>query len=145
MPDQIHPADLLRSHIIVVSALTSNRMIYEKLAVSAGRRVGVQTFVHEALALQSLEQRRADLAITDLRNSSLDGTAFVRELSAYHVAGAVPAIVVTPDRSQSTRERALEAGVIDIWYVPLDPLECRTRVRNLLRFALVEWNRHCPS
>jgi DNA-binding response OmpR family regulator len=76
-------------------------------------------------ALAWLEQHEPDLVITD-HTSELRRSKRLRH---------IPVMVITAANDRAVRYEALEAGAVDFLAKPIDPLEVRTRCRNLLLLA----------
>jgi len=95
---------------------------------------GISTFLFpggvEALAW--LEDQEPDLVITDFRMPGMNGAQFTAALRHNARLQHVPVMVVTAADDRTVRYEALEAGAVDFLAKPIDPIEVRTRCRNLL-------------
>jgi two-component system response regulator RpfG len=95
---------------------------------------GISTFLFpggvEALAW--LEDQEPDLVITDFRMPGMNGAQFTAALRHNARLQHVPVMVVTAADDRTIRYEALEAGAVDFLAKPIDPIEVRTRCRNLL-------------
>ncbi|HEY8610946.1 MAG TPA: response regulator [Roseomonas sp.] len=117
--------------ILIVDDQDTNRRVYTKLAAKVeGARV--ESLGHPEEALLWLEQHQPDLIITDFRMPGLDGAAFTRRVRGMANGADLPIVVVTVFQDRSFRLAALEAGATDFLLSPVDHVEFRTRVRNLL-------------
>jgi len=83
-------------------------------------------------ALAWMEHNEPDLVITDYRMPDMTGAQFTREFRRHRRLQHVPVVVVTAADERAVRYAALEAGAVDFLAKPIDPLEVRTRCRNLL-------------
>ncbi len=97
--------------------------------------ISTSLFSGGAEALAWLEHRDPDLVITDYRMPDMTGAQFTREFRKNRRLQHVPVIVVTAADERAVRYAALEAGAVDFLTKPIDPLEVRTRCRNLLLLA----------
>jgi signal transduction histidine kinase len=84
------------------------------------------------------EAERPDLVLLDLHMPWRSGFDVLRDVQQRTEPGDfIPVLVLTADVSPSTRMRALADGAHDFLTKPLDGLEVRLRVRNLLRTRLL--------
>ncbi|WP_424813700.1 EAL domain-containing response regulator [Roseococcus sp. YIM B11640] len=120
------------SQIVILDDRGSNRKILTQLAMSVEPGAEVVSFGNPLLALSWMDGNRPDLVITDYRMPHLDGAEVSARVRAKATGADVPIIVVTAYNDPVFRLRALEAGATDFLISPLDHLEFRTRVRNLL-------------
>ncbi|MGV8953147.1 MAG: HD domain-containing phosphohydrolase [Cypionkella sp.] len=81
--------------------------------------------------LRALEVR-FDLIVADQVMPGMTGTGLVSILRQLPCYENVPMIVVTADGDRATRHEAIIAGATDFLNKPLDPVELKARVRNLL-------------
>jgi two-component system response regulator RpfG len=79
-----------------------------------------------------LGEHEPDLVITDFRMPGMSGAQLTAELRQNRRLQHVPVMVVTAADDRAVRYEALEAGAVDFLAKPIDPLEVRTRCRNLL-------------
>lgn len=85
-----------------------------------------------------LEAERPDLVLLDLHMPNRSGFEVLRDVQQCTDPGDfLPVLVLTADISPDTRVRALADGAHDYLTKPLDALEVRLRVRNLLRTRLL--------
>jgi two-component system, sensor histidine kinase and response regulator len=90
----------------------------------------------EAIAL--FEECRPDIVLLDLHMPRRSGFDVLRDLQQRREPGDfVPVLVLTADSSTEARTRALSEGAHDYLTKPLDRLEVRLRVKNLLRTRLL--------
>lgn len=89
-------------------------------------------------ALDRFHDLRPDLVLLDLHMPHLGGFEILDELGKVVEADDfVPVLVLTADVSPRARARALSGGAHDFLTKPLDALEVRLRVRNLVRTRLL--------
>lgn len=95
--------------------------------------VSCEGFADPRLALENTRANEADLMIVDYRMPFLNGIDLVRASRALPSHAHVPIIMITADGDRKTRLAAVEAGVTDFLAKPIDPIELRSRVTNLLQ------------
>lgn len=134
-------------HIVILDDRITNRRILARLAESVGSDISVATFGDPREALSWLETHDADLVITDFKMPHLDGAEVTRRLRDMPLTADVPIVVVTVYDDRQFRLLALEAGATDFLLAPVDHVEFRTRVRNLLalRRHQIETKRHAQQ
>lgn len=100
--------------------------------VSEVEGVKVRTFRNPLEVLNELPDRCPDLLITDNQMPELTGVELVQHFRADPSCPRIPIMVVTADLQQESRSRALEAGANDFLTKPVDHVEVRMRVINML-------------
>ncbi|MBV5263303.1 HD-GYP domain-containing protein [Pinisolibacter aquiterrae] len=89
-------------------------------------------FTDPASALETLRETDVDLILVDYVMPEIDGVEFVRRIRRMSRHATVPVVMVTTTDEREVVLQALEAGATDFLTKPLDPLEFKVRVRNLL-------------
>ena len=118
--------------ILILDDRGTNQRVLSRLAASIEPDITVVSFGDPHLALEWLATHDADLIITDFKMPNLDGAEVTRRLRSMPRTAEVPVIVVTVHDDRTFRLLALEAGATDFLLAPVDHVEFRTRVRNLL-------------
>jgi diguanylate cyclase (GGDEF)-like protein/PAS domain S-box-containing protein len=117
--------------ILIVDDQETNRRVYTRLAATV-EHARIESFALPEEALLWLARNEPDLIITDFRMPGLDGADFTKRVRATPFGADLPIVVVTVFQDRSFRLAALEAGATDFLLSPVDHVEFRTRVRNLL-------------
>jgi putative two-component system response regulator len=99
-----------------------------------------------AQALDLVRQNPPDLVLLDIMMPDMDGYEVAHALKTEAATQAIPIVMVTALNDRDSRLRGLEAGAEEFVTKPVDRLELRVRVRNLLRLKelsdfLAEHNR----
>ena len=118
--------------MVIVDDQETARIALEEMIGGIDPGISTALFANGLEALGWLEQHEADLIITDHRMPGMTGVQFTRELRKSRRLQHVPVMVVTAADDRAVRYAALEAGAVDFLAKPIDPLEVRTRCRNLL-------------
>ena len=84
----------------------------------------------EALAWST--ENAVDLVLVDYHMPSMTGTEFLQAFHTHDDNSDVPVIVITADTRREVRLEALGAGASDFLTKPVDSVEVRARVTNLL-------------
>lgn len=74
-----------------------------------------------------------DLIVTDLRMPEMSGQEFLKYLKSNELYKNIPVIILSSEDSTSDRIRLLEEGAVDYIVKPFNPLELKTRIKNVLR------------
>lgn len=91
-----------------------------------------------AEAVARFEEHTPDIVLLDLHMPNRSGFEVLRDVQQRTEPGDfVPILVLTADVSSAARSRALSEGAHDFLIKPLDALEVRLRVRNLLQTRLL--------
>ncbi|HXN08091.1 MAG TPA: HD domain-containing phosphohydrolase [Candidatus Acidoferrales bacterium] len=90
-------------------------------------------FASSTDALKWCEQNEPDLVLLDYNMPELDGLEFIKRFRTLSGKVTVPVVVITGDADRELRRSALEFGADDYLSKPVDAIELRTRVRNMLR------------
>ncbi len=85
-------------------------------------------------ALRVLRLSPVDLVIADVQMCPMDGITFVRTLrqSERPKLRAVPVIMLTGDRSESVRERGIDAGANAFVRKPVDPKALLRTIQDVM-------------
>jgi len=86
-------------------------------------------------ALDELAVRDVDIVLVDYMMPGIDGVEFIRRLRGMPRHLHVPVVMVTTADERAVCIEALEAGATDFLTKPLEPVEFKVRMRNLLALS----------
>jgi len=92
----------------------------------------VEAFADPLEAIARAEAERFDLVLVDYMMPDLDGRGFIMRLRARDEYKHVPIVMITADGNRQTRIEAITAGATDFLNKPVDPVELKARIGNLL-------------
>ena len=92
----------------------------------------VEGFSDPVEAVQRAEAQLFDLIVVDYMMPELDGRQFIVRLRALARYRHVPIVMITADGNRQTRIDSITAGATDFLNKPVDPVELRARIGNLL-------------
>src|SRR3954453_16723309 len=118
--------------ILIVDDQAPNVILLERMLEQWGYdNVTVTTQSHEVPNL--VAQLDPDLLLLDLQMPKPDGFELMEILGPrIEAAPRMPALVLTADATPATGQRAWSVGASDFLSKPLDPVEVRLRIANLL-------------
>ncbi len=130
----VDASDILSANILIVDDQASNVGMLEQLLAEAGySRVASTTDPTEVCALN--RKNRYDLILLDLQMPGMDGFQVMEGLKTNDADSYLPVIVLTAQPGHKLR--ALQAGAKDFISRPLDLVEVKTRIYNMLEVRLL--------
>ena len=118
-------------HVIVVDDNTTNLTLFRHLLQKLDG-VTVDCFQDPLQAISWCTEHEPDLILLDYMMPQVDGLEVIRRLRTNAGRAEIPIVMVTADTESEVRHRALELGAQDFLNKPVDNIELRARVRNLL-------------
>lgn len=92
----------------------------------------VEAFLDPVEAAERAEAEPFDLIIVDYIMPDLDGREFIIRLRRHERYRHVPIVMITADGNRQTRIDSISAGATDFLNKPIDPVELKARIGNLL-------------
>ena len=89
-------------------------------------------------AIESIQRERPDLVLLDVMMPKMSGFEVCRKVKSDPATRDMAVIMVTALHEVGDHERAVESGTDDFLTKPVNKLELLTRVRSLLRVALLK-------
>jgi PAS domain S-box-containing protein len=127
-------ADIFNARILIVDDQAANVQLIEQLLGDAGYTdVSSTMSPHEVCALH--RKNHYDLILLDLQMPGMDGFEVMAGLKANDADSYLPVIVLTAQPGHKLR--ALQVGAKDFISKPLDLLEVKTRIHNMLEVRLL--------
>jgi two-component system cell cycle response regulator len=134
MPVMIGTDDILNASILIVDDQEANVQLLEQMLREAGYRCMTSTMdPHSVCALH--RANHYDLILLDLQMPGMDGFQVMEGLKEIETDGYLPILVITAQPGH--RLRALAAGAKDFISKPLDLMEVKTRIHNMLEVRLL--------
>ena len=128
----VHVLGLQGASVVIVDDQETARVALDQMIRGIDPGISTVLFAGGAEALAWLGEHEPDLVITDFRMPGMTGSQLTAELRHNPRLQHVPVMVVTAADDRAVRYEALEAGAVDFLAKPIDPIEVRTRCRNLL-------------
>ena len=89
-------------------------------------------------AIEVIQRERPDLVLLDVMMPKMSGFEVCRKIKSDPATRDIVVIMVTALHEVGDHERAVESGTDDFLSKPVNKLELVTRVRSLLRVALLK-------
>ena len=119
------------ARVLIVDDQPLTRELMTLVIRAQGHKTLVATGAEEALAITAA--RPVDLVVLDVVMPGMDGFEVARRLRAEERTRNVPIIIVSILEDKESRINGLAAGADDFLTRPVDRVELRVRVQNLLR------------
>jgi putative two-component system response regulator len=134
----VNRPDATWARILIVDDQAPNVILLERMLEQWGyENVTTTTRSHEVPNL--CVELQPDLLVLDLQMPKPDGFELMEILAPrIETAPRMPVLVLTADVTTATRQRALSFGASDFLSKPLDPIEVRLRIANLLETRRLE-------
>lgn len=127
--------DLTGSTILLVDDNQQNLELIQ--AYLEALPVDIETARDGIEAIESIQRHRPDLVLLDVMMPKMSGFEVCQKLKANPETRDIVVIMVTALHEVADYERAVESGTDDFLSKPVNKLELLTRVRSLLRVALL--------
>ena len=127
--------DLQGAKILLVDDNLQNLELIQ--AYLEGIPVEISTAVDGVEAIESIEANPPDLVLLDVMMPRMSGFEVCQKLKSNPDTRDIVVIMVTALHEVADYERAVESGTDDFLSKPVNKLELLTRVRSLLRVALL--------
>jgi putative two-component system response regulator len=122
---------------LIIDDNTTSLMLLKQL-VSRVDGCEVTAFSDPAEAVRQLGHLEFDIALVDFTMPEFNGVEVIRQIRSMEKHRGVPVVMVTAENERATRLEAFDAGTTDFLTKPIDPVEFKARVRNLLALRKAE-------
>jgi len=130
----ISQTDILNAKILIVDDMQPNVRVLERMLSGAGYTSVASTLDPHAVC-ELYRKNRYDLVVLDLLMPGMDGFQVIEGLKGIETNGYLPILVITAQPEQKLR--ALQAGAKDFISKPIDLIEVKTRMYNMLEVRLL--------
>ncbi len=128
---------IFHSRILVVEPQRLQGLLLEKILKTAGFR-SIECLSDPHQVIISYAESAPDLILLEMEMDGMDGFRILELLKkAKETEDYLPVIVLSSDKSQDMKLRALEAGATDLLNKPYEEIEVVVRVKNLLETRML--------
>jgi putative two-component system response regulator len=121
-------------NILLVDDNETNLRLYQQALKKLGH-VRPTSFTSSAQALNWCKSNHADVVVVDYNMPPPDGLEFIKAFRSDAANRSVPIVMVTAEQQRELRYEALELGAADFLTKPVDVVEFRARLKNMLALA----------
>lgn len=134
--DESALSDLSNARILLVDDNQQNLELMQAYLESLPCRLATARDGVEAI--EAIHREKPDLILLDVMMPKMSGFEVCRKLKADPATRDIVVIMVTALHEVGDHERAVESGTDDFLTKPVNKLELLTRVRSLLKMALLK-------
>src|SRR5689334_20949983 len=128
----VHVLGLQGGSVVIVDDQETARLALDQMVRGIDPGITTVLFSNATETLDWLSHHEPDLIITDHRMPEMTGAQLSAHVRQNPRLQHIPVMVVTAADERAVRYEALESGAVDFLTKPIDPIEVRTRCRNLL-------------
>ncbi len=128
--------EILNSKILLVDDEPGNVKVIKKLLNVSGFP-NVMGLTESKHVLKAFSEFNPDLVILDLKMPQFDGYQIMNLLKEFSDGDYLPILILTAQRDQETRLKALNSGAKDFLNKPFDVAEGVTRIKNMLEVRIL--------
>ena len=119
-------------HVMIVDDQASQRTLVRSIVKDINESIKVSDVADPVQALLLSQKDPPDMLILDFRMPKMDGLEFVRRFRRPLSQRDIPVIFISVVSDADVREAALDAGVIDYIVKPIQPLDFKAKLKNLI-------------
>jgi putative two-component system response regulator len=123
---------------VIIIEDNQTTMVLLRQLVSRVERVDAVTFSNPVEAVAKLADLEADLVLVDYMMPEMNGVEVIRAIRGLARHRLLPIVMITGESERAVRLDAFDAGVTDFLSKPIEPIEFKARVRNLLALRRAE-------
>jgi PleD family two-component response regulator len=123
---------------VVIIEDNETTMVLLRQLVSRADTVEAVTFSDPVEAVEKLADLDADLVLVDYLMPGMNGIEVITGIRRLAKHKSVPVVMITGENEREVRLEAFNAGATDFLNKPIEPIEFKARVRNLLALRRAE-------
>lgn len=127
----------MQTRVLIVEDNQTNLMMMERLVCQVEGCTAL-TFADPLEVNAQVDMLGYDIALVDYQMPGMDGVALIKALRGAPRYADQPLVMVTADTEKSIRLDAIQAGAVEFLNKPIDPVEFRARLANIVRLSLVQ-------
>lgn len=127
----------METTVLIVEDNRTNLMMIERL-VAQVEGCKALAFADPVAFHDRLANVQYDLALIDYQMPGMDGIALIKAMRGASSYRDQPLVMITADQEKSIRLEAIRSGAVEFLNKPIDPVEFRARLANLVRLSVVQ-------
>ncbi len=127
----------METRVLIIEDNRTNLMMMERL-VNQVEGCTALVFADPAAFHGQIDTVAYDLALVDYQMPGMDGITLIKAMRAASDYKDQPLVMITADQEKTIRLEAIRAGAVEFLNKPIDPVEFRARLANIVRLSVVQ-------
>lgn len=127
----------MHTRVLIIEDNRTNLMMLERLVGQVDGSIALP-FADPLAVRAQIDSLRYDIALIDNQMPGMDGIALIRAMRMAPGYSDQPLVMITADQEKSIRLDAIKAGAVEFLNKPIDPVEFRARLANIVRLSVVQ-------
>ncbi len=123
--------EIFNAKILIVDDQKLHVELLKDILLKAGYQ-NIETTTDPQEAVEMYRDMNPDIVLLDLIMPKIDGFSVLAQLKELASDEQLPILVLSPEKGQDVRLRALEAGATDFISKPYEGIEVLVRIRNII-------------
>lgn len=120
---------------LIVEDNQTSLMLMQKMLARHLPDCDILSYASPTALLADLPRLSFDIGIVDFQMPDMNGVQLIEAIRDEERLAGKPFVMVTADRDAQTRMAAINAGAIEFLLKPIEPVEFKTRIHNLMRLC----------
>ena len=127
----ISQEQIFKARILIIDDQKLHVLLLEKILKAAGYK-NILTLTDSRQAMYVLDDYKPDILLLDLKMPYVDGFEIMQQVNQKQKEERLPILLISAEKSQEVRLKALKEGASDILAKPYESAEVLMRIRNLV-------------
>lgn len=127
----------MKTRVLIVEDNRTNLMMMERLVAQVEGCAAI-AFADPVAYHRQIDSVGYDIALIDFQMPGMDGIALIKAMRGAPSYLDQPLVMITADQEKSIRLDAIRAGAVEFLNKPIDPVEFRARLANIVRLSIVQ-------
>jgi len=127
----------MQTRVLIIEDNRTNLMMLERLVCQVNGCIALP-FADPLAVSAQIDSLGYDIALVDYQMPGMDGIALIKAMRGTASYADQPLVMITADQEKSIRLDAIQAGAVEFLNKPIDPVEFRARLANIVRLSVVQ-------
>jgi len=127
----------MKTRVLIVEDNRTNLMMMERLVAQVDGCTAI-AFADPLAYHGQIDSIGYDIALIDFQMPGMDGITLIKAMRGAPSYLDQPLVMITADQEKSIRLDAIRAGAVEFLNKPIDPVEFRARLANIVRLSVVQ-------